>query len=111
MRTFLFLTVALWASIGYTGEWVASTCCSCPTTYGSRDSGSCYNYVVPQPTIVYGWVPYYYNVPVVTERRCWFLRKERQITYQPQVQWYYQPYIIDNGYYKYFRSYNSNRSR
>ena len=24
MRTFLFLTVALWASIGYTGEWVAS---------------------------------------------------------------------------------------
>ena len=24
MRTFLFLTVALWGSIGYTGEWVAS---------------------------------------------------------------------------------------
>ena len=24
MRTFLFLTVALWTSIGYTGEWVAS---------------------------------------------------------------------------------------
>ena len=30
MRTFLFLTVALWTSIGYTGEWVASVPVSAP---------------------------------------------------------------------------------
>ena len=92
MRTFLFLTVALWTSIGYTGEWVASApVAPAPPPIVVETQVPAITYVVPQPTIVYGWVPYYYNVPVVTERRCWFLRKERQITYQPQVQWYYQP--------------------
>ena len=92
MRTFLFLTVALWASIGYTGEWVASVPVTpAPPPLVVETPVPAVTYVVPQPTVVYGWVPYYYSVPVVTERRCWFLRKERQITYQPQVQWYYQP--------------------
>mgnify|MGYP000952165464 CR=1 FL=1 len=89
MRTFLFLTVALWTSIGYSGEWVASV--PAPPPMVVANPVPAITYVAPQPTVVYGWVPYYYHVPVVTERRCWFLRKERQITYQPQVQWYYQP--------------------
>jgi len=91
MRTFLFLTVALWASIGYTGEWVASVPVTPPPPMVVTTPVPPVTYVVPQPTVVYSWVPYYYSVPVVTERRCWFLRRERQITYQPQVQWYYQP--------------------
>tara|TARA_B100001778_G_scaffold161343_1_gene132525 strand:+ start:102 stop:392 length:291 start_codon:yes stop_codon:yes gene_type:complete len=92
MRTFLFLTVALWASIGYTGEWVASVPVSAPPPpMVITTPVPSVTYVVPQTTVVYGWVPYYYNAPVVTERRCWFLRKERRITYQPQLQWYYQP--------------------
>jgi hypothetical protein len=90
MRTFLFLTVALWASIGYTGEWVASVPVAPPPMVVTTPVPTV-TYTVPQPTVFYGWVPYYYNVPVVTERRCWFLRKERTITYQPQLQWYYQP--------------------
>lgn len=92
MRTFLFLTVALWTSIGYAGEWVASVPVTpAPPPLVVETPVPAITYVVPQPTAVYGWVPYYYNVPVVKERRCWFLRKERQITYLPQVQWYYQP--------------------
>ena len=92
MRTFLFLTVALWGSIGYTGEWVASVPAAPPMVVTTTVPSMMY--AVPQPTVVYGWVPYYYNVPVVTEKRCWFLRKERQIIYQPQLQWYYQPLYI-----------------
>ncbi len=91
MRTFLFLTVALWGSIGYTDGWVASVPAVAPPPMVVTTPVPAVTYVVPQPTVVYGWVPYYYNVPVVTERRCWFLRREKQITYQPQVQWYYKP--------------------
>jgi hypothetical protein len=94
MRTFLFLTVALWASVGYTGEWVASVPVVSPPPMMVTTPVPVATYVVPQPRVVYGWVPYYYNVPVVTERRCWFLRRERQLTYQPQVQWYYQPLFV-----------------
>ena len=55
MRTFLFLTVALWASIGYTGEWVASV----PVAPASppmviTTPVPAVTYVVPQPTVVYG---------------------------------------------------------
>ena len=92
MRTFLFLTIALWSSIGYTGEWVASVPVAAPSPpMVITTPVPAVTYMVPQPTVIYGWVPYYHNVPVVTERRCWFLRKERHITYQPQLQWYYQP--------------------
>ena len=97
MRTFLFLSIALWATVGHTGEWVASVppAPAPPTpTVVVQSPVPAVTYVVPQPTVLYGWVPYYYNVPVVTERRCWFLRRERQITYQPQVQWYYQPMYV-----------------
>ena len=91
MRTFLFLTIALWGSVGYTGEWVASVP-SVPTPPMVVTTPiPAITYAVPQPTVVYGWTPYYYNMPVITERRCWFLRKERQITYIPQVQWQYRP--------------------
>ena len=94
MRTFLFLTVALWASIGYTGEWVASVpVAPAPPPMVVTTPVPPVTYVVPQPSTVYGWVPYYYSVPVVTERR-WFLRRERQITYRPQTHWYYQPLYI-----------------
>jgi hypothetical protein len=91
MRTFLFLTIALWSSIGYTGEWISSVPVAPVPPMVITTPVPAVTYVVPQPTVVYGLVPYYYNVPVITERRCWFLRRERQITYQPQVQWYYQP--------------------
>ena len=95
MRTFLFLTVALWGSIGYTGEWVASVpVAPAPPPMVVTTPVPAVTYAVPQPTVVYSWIPYYYNVPVVTERRCWFLRKERQITYLPRVQWYYRPLVI-----------------
>jgi len=91
MRTFLFLAIALWGSIGYTGEWVAGSPVVLPPMMVTTPIPTA-TYVIPQPpSLVYGWVPYYYNVPVVIERRCWFLRKERQITYRPQLQWYYQP--------------------
>jgi hypothetical protein len=92
MRTFLFLTVALWGSIGYTGEWVASVPAAPPMMVTTPVPAV--TYIAPQPTVIYGWTPYYYNVPVVTERRCWFLRKERHITYIPQVQWYYHPLYV-----------------
>ena len=93
MRTFLFLMVALWGSIGYTGEWVASVPVTpAPPPMVVTTPVPPVTYIVPQTTVVYGWVPYYYNVPVVTERRSWFLRKERQITYQPTSSFcYYQP--------------------
>lgn len=95
MRTFLFLTVALWGSIGYTNEWVASVpVAPVPPPMVVTTPVPAVTYVVPQPTVVYSWVPYYYTVPVVTEKRCWFLRRERQITYQPKVQWYYQPLYV-----------------
>lgn len=90
MRTFLFLTVALWTSIGYTGEWVASVPVTPAPPMVVTTPVPAVSYVVSQP-IVYGWVPYYYNIPVVTERRCWFLRRERTITYQPRVEWTYRP--------------------
>ena len=89
MRTFLFLTVALWGSIGYTDGWVASVPVAQPMVVTTPIPAV--TYIVPQPTLIYGWTPYYYNVPVVTERRCWFLRRERQITYHPRVEWIYQP--------------------
>ena len=85
MRTFLFLTVALWGSIGYTGEWVASV--PVPPMVVTTPVPAV-TYVVPQPTVVYGWSPYYYNVPVIIERRGWFLRRERKITYSPQIFWH-----------------------
>lgn len=94
MRTFLFLTVALWTSIGYTQEWVASVPSVASPPMVVTTQVPVPTYVVPQPSVVYGWVPYYYNVPVITERRCWFLRRERQVTYQPQVQWYYKPLFV-----------------
>ena len=92
MRTFLFLTIALWSSIGYTGEWVAGVPVAAPSPpMVITTPVPAVTYVVPQSTVIYGWVPYYHNVPVVTERRCWFLRKERQVTYIPQVYWGLQP--------------------
>ncbi len=94
MRTFLFLTVALWGSVGYTGEWIAGVPVVAPPPMVVTTQVPVTTYVVPQPSVVYGWVPYYYNVPVITERRCWFLRRERQVTYQPQVQWNYQPLFV-----------------
>lgn len=96
MRTLLFLIVALWGSIGYTGEWVASS--GIPESIHNIGQllppPVIQTYTIPRPTVVYGVVPYYYNLPVIRERRCWFLRKERQIIYQPQVQWYYQPLYV-----------------
>tara|TARA_R100000278_G_scaffold8165_1_gene10324 strand:- start:986 stop:1288 length:303 start_codon:yes stop_codon:yes gene_type:complete len=98
MRTFLFLAIALWASIGYTDEWVASPT---PLPQSIHSLGQILppptvivEKTYPSPTLTYGLVPYYYNVPVVTERRSWFLRREKRITYQPQIQWYYQPFWI-----------------
>ena len=91
MRAFLFLTLALWGSISYSNEWIASVPVVAPPPMVVTTPVPAIAYVVPQPTVVYGWVPYYYNARIITERRCWFLRKERQITYSPQVQWYYQP--------------------
>ena len=92
MRTLLFLIVALWTSIGYTGEWVASApvAPALPPMVITTPAPAV-TYVVPRTPMVYGWVPHYYSVPVVTERRCWFLRKERQVTYIPQVYWGLQP--------------------
>ena len=91
MRTFLFLTVALWGSVGYTDGWVASVPVAPAPPMVVTTPVPAVTYVVPQPTAIYSWVPYYYNVPVVTERRCWFLRRERRIIYQPRVEWIYQP--------------------
>jgi hypothetical protein len=89
MRTFLFLSVALWGSIGYTGEWVASVpVAPAPPPLVVETPVPTVTYAVPQPTVVYGWTPYYYTVPVITERRCWFLRRERKITYSPQIFWH-----------------------
>ena len=92
MRTFLFLAIALWTSIGYTDEWVASPAPipAVPRVIYPQEIITTY----PRPTLTYGLVPYYYNLPVVTERRCWFLRRERYVTYEPQVRWYYQPFWI-----------------
>ena len=61
MRTFLFLTVALWASIGYTGEWVASVPVAPPPMVVTTPVPTV-TYVAPQPTVVYGWVPYYWVI-------------------------------------------------
>ena len=93
MRTFLFLTVALWGSIGYTDEWVAGVpVAPAPSPPMVVETPvPAIMYVAPQPTIVYGWVPQYYSVPVVTEKRCWFLRKQWEVKYHPYVQWHYKP--------------------
>ena len=50
-----------------------------------------YIYNQPLYTLNYQWVPYYYSVPVITEKRCWFLKREKQINYVPQIYWNLQP--------------------
>lgn len=49
-------------------------------------------YIAPPPLVRYQWVPHYYNVPVITYRHRWFLRKERVVTYQPMMKWTYRAY-------------------
>ena len=87
MRTFLFLAIVFWGSVGYTDEWVASV----PTVVPSppmvvETPVPVVRYVVPQPTVVYHWTPRYVLQP---KRRCFF---RWHYTYEPTVQWVYQPY-------------------
>jgi hypothetical protein len=91
MRTFLFLTVALWGSIGYTGEWVALNRLATEVVVQPPSV----NYVVPQPVVVNRWIPYYYSpvipvygVPVIETRKRWFFRRERLMIYPARLSWY-----------------------
>lgn len=49
--------------------------------------------VQPQPVVMYQYVPYIVNQPVVIEKRCFFHSAQR-VTYVPIVQYYYQPVIL-----------------
>lgn len=49
-------------------------------------------YIAPQPIMQYQWVPYYYNVPVITYKYRWCFKREKVITYQPTMKWIYRPY-------------------
>jgi hypothetical protein len=52
------------------------------------------NYVYqPQPTIVYQYIPYVVNQPIVVEQRC-LLYKTQRVVYTPQVQYFYQPILV-----------------
>ena len=47
----------------------------------------------PQPVVVYQYVPYVVNQPVVVEQRCLLYRTQR-VVYVPQTQYVYQPVVI-----------------
>ena len=47
----------------------------------------------PQPVVVYQYVPYVVNQPVVVEQRCLLCRTQK-IVYVPQIQYFYQPILI-----------------
>ena len=47
----------------------------------------------PQPVVVYQYVPYVVNQPVVVEQRCLLYRTQR-VVYVPQTQYFYQPVVI-----------------
>lgn len=87
----LALMLVLYCNTGYChNEWVPANSVV-PTTVVQNVPAPLYVYPQPLYTVNYQLVPYYYTVPVVTEKRCWFLRRERQITYLPQVYWRFQP--------------------
>lgn len=47
----------------------------------------------PQPVLVYQYVPYVVNQPVLVENRCLFFKQQRIVSV-PQVQYFYQPYLL-----------------
>lgn len=48
---------------------------------------------VPQPFVVYQWVPVVVNQNTIVEQYCLF-RRTQTVTVQPSIQWVYQPVII-----------------
>lgn len=48
---------------------------------------------VPQPVVVYQWVPVIVNQNTIVDQQCLF-RRTQTVTVQPVVQWIYQPVII-----------------
>ena len=47
----------------------------------------------PQPVVVYQYVPYVVNQPIVVEQRCLLYRTQR-VVYVPQTQYFYQPVVV-----------------
>lgn len=47
----------------------------------------------PQPVVVYQYIPYVVNQPVVVEQRCLLYRTQR-VVYVPQTQYFYQPVVV-----------------
>ena len=94
---FLFF-VAFYASEGYSHNsgWVASSAVVTPTppvVEVPSVPAVTYSTFTTPINITYGWVPYYYNSQIVTEKRFFFCR--RYFTVQrPAVQWVYQPVYI-----------------
>lgn len=48
---------------------------------------------IPQPVVVYQWVPVLVNQNTFVEHQCLF-RKTQTVTTQPVLQWVYQPVIV-----------------
>jgi len=73
MRTFLFLAIALWASIGYTDEWVASPT---PLPQSIHSLGQ----ILPPPTVI---VEKTYPSPTLTSgyRKTFLVFKKRKTNY------------------------------
>ena len=88
-QTLCFVFIFCCTSI-YAQDWIPYQ----PQQYVPVQTNVVTSYVYqPQPLVVYQYVPYVVNQPVITEHHC-LLYKSQKITYVPQIQYVYQPTVI-----------------
>jgi hypothetical protein len=89
-RCLLVMSMIIVGNHLYAQEWIPYQ----PSNHILQTTVTQQSYVYqPQPIIVYQYVPYVVNQPVVVEQRCLLYRTQR-VVYVPQTQYFYQPVVI-----------------
>lgn len=93
IKCIVFLSLTILGSNIYAQEWIPyqGSYNYVQTTNVVHQQTQYYN-PQPQPVLVYQYVPYFFNQPVIVEKRCLF-HTSQKITYIPMVQYLYQPVV------------------
>lgn len=90
MKYLIVLATLFIGTSAYAQEWIAAQ----PYPQPIAAPSIVYPIVpVPQPVVVYQWVPYAAQQNIVVEQHCLFRRTQTVIS-RPTVQWVYQPVIV-----------------
>jgi hypothetical protein len=89
-RCLLVISMTIVCGNIYAQEWIPYQ----PQNHVVQTTVTQQSYVYqPQPVVIYQYVPYVVNQPVVVEHRCLLYRTQR-VVYVPQTQYFYQPVVV-----------------